>query len=62
MGVFQGWKMGARCRLLLIAPPRGSCFKTYHETEKLTSFLGACEGRKGVGMGWKMLCFAFVSM
>ena len=62
MGAFQGWKMGARRRLLLISPPRVSCFKTYHEIEKLTSFLGAGEGRKGVGMGWKMLCFVLVSM
>ena len=62
MGVFQGWKMCARCRLLLISPPRTSCFKTYHETEKLPSFLVAGEGRNGVGMGWNMLCFTFVSM
>ena len=62
MGVFQGWKMGARRRLLLNSPPRVSCFKTYHETEKSASFLCAGEGRNGVGMGWKMLCFALVSI
>ena len=62
MGVFQGWKMCALCRSLLISPPRASCFNTYHETDKLPSFLVAGEGRNGVGMGWKMLCFTCVSM
>ena len=62
MGVFQGWKMCALCRSLLISPRRTSCFKTYHETEKLPSFLVAGAGRNGVGMGWKMLCFLLVSI
>ena len=55
MGVFQGWKMGARRRLLLISPPRVSCFKTYHETENRLSFF--VPARVGMGSEWVGKCY-----
>ena len=57
MRVFQGWKIRARCRLLVLWSLCVSCLQTYHQNENQASFWKAEWGRNGVGMGWKMFRF-----
>ena len=57
MKVFQGWKIRALSSLLVMWSPCVSCLQMYHQKENRASFERVERGRKGVGMGWKMLRF-----